>query len=364
MKLCHACLVAFFAILFIFQAIPVTRAAEPEFVLSLNLPIPPIHNRWTYAVKPWVEEIEKRTNGRVKIEPYFAESLSKEADAFESVKTGVADLAEFSFDVAVGQFPFHERAMTLASPGTSIEQPTEWVLAMQEAFPQVMNEFNGVKLLFTHAQTVGMLIGSKDPIIKLDDFKGKKINVIGDYQVAKKVDALGASVVSMPLGEVFTSLQQGVVDAITVDYDLLVSRRLGEVIKHVTAVQTTCFVFGMLMNEDFYNSLPDDIKKVFDEVSGQFAGEVFTNFWTTLPYKSLDTWLKDMGGKLHVLTDEEYAEIDKRVAPVRNEWVNIVNKAGYPGEEMAKKMEELQVKFGKPWKDSRSEEIAKKGSVD
>lgn len=353
----------FLAIFLVSIFVTPAPAADPEFVLSLNLPIPPIHNRWNHAIKPWIEEIEKRTDGRVKIEPYFAESLSKEADAFESVKTGVADLAEFSFDVAVGQFPFHERAMTLAMPGTSIEQPTEWVMAMQEAFPQVMKEFDGVKLLFTHAQTVGMLIGSKDPITKLDDFKGKKINVIGDYQVAKKVDALGASVVSMPLGEVFTSLQQGVVDAITVDYDLLVSRRLGEVIKHVTAVETTCFVFGMLMNEDVYNSLPDDIKKVFDEVSGQYAGEVFTNFWTTLPYKSLDTWLKDMGGKLHVLTDGEYAEIDKRMEPVRAEWINIVNKAGYPGEEMAKKMDELSSKYGKPWKNSRSEEIACKGSV-
>lgn len=342
---------------------PQTRAADPEFVLSLNLPIPPIHNRWNYALKPWVEEIEKRTDGRVKIEPYFAESLSKEADAYESVQTGVADLAEFSFDVAVGQFPFHERAMTLASPGTSIEQPTEWVVAMQEAFPQVMDEFKDVKLLFTHAQTVGMLIGSKDPITSLADFKGKKINVIGDYQVAKKVSSLGASVVSMPLGEVFTSVQQGVVDAMTVDYDLLVSRRFGEVIKNVTAVQTTCFVFGMLMNQDVYNSLPEDIRKVFDEVSGEFAGQVFENFWTTLPYQSLDTWLKEMGGKLHVLTDEEYAEIDSQMAPVRSEWISIIDKAGYPGEEMAKKMEELQQQYGKPWKDSRSEEIARTGKV-
>ncbi len=81
------------------------RAADAEYVLSLNLPIPPIHNRWNYALKPWIEELEKRSNGRIRVEPYFAEALSKEADAFESVKTGVADMAEFSYDVAVGSFP-------------------------------------------------------------------------------------------------------------------------------------------------------------------------------------------------------------------------------------------------------------------
>lgn len=337
--------------------------AAAEYTLSLNLPIPPIHNRWAHALKPWIEELEKQSGGRIKVEPYFAESLSKEADAFESVKTGVADMAEFSFDVAVGQFPFHERAMTLASPAMSIEQPAEWVMAMQEAFPEVMNEFKGVKLLFIHAQTVGMLIGSKEPIAGLNDFKGKKINVIGDYQVAQKVGALGASVVSMPIGEIFTSLQQGVIDAITCDYDLLVSRRFGEIVKHVTAVQTTCFVFGVFMNEDVYNGLPEDLRKVIDDVSKKYGGVIFNNFWTTLPYQSLNTWLKDMGGKLHVLSNDDYSEIENRMRPVREEWIKAVNKAGYPGEKMAAKMRELQEKYATPWKDSRSAGIARTGSV-
>ena len=56
-----------------------SRAAE-EYVLSLNLPIPPIHNRWHFALKQWTEELNKRSSGRIRVEPYFAEALSKEAD--------------------------------------------------------------------------------------------------------------------------------------------------------------------------------------------------------------------------------------------------------------------------------------------
>ncbi|HJD96172.1 TRAP transporter substrate-binding protein [Mailhella massiliensis] len=338
------------------------HAAEAEYVLSLNLPIPPIHNRWNHALKPWVEELEKRSDGRIKVEPYFAEALSKEADAFESVKTGVADMAEFSFDVAVGQFPFHERVFTTVSPGVSMEDPTDFVLAVQEAFPEVKKEFEGVKVLFTHAQTVGMLIGSKDPIRTLEDFKGKKINVLGDYQVAQKVGALGASVVSVPMADVFTSIQQGVIDAATVDYDLLVSRRLGDVIKHVTAVQTTCFVFCVMMNQDVYDNMPEDLRAVIDSVSGEYGRQVFTQFWNTLPYQSLDIWMEKMGGRLHVLTDEEYAEIDRRVAPVAAEWTEILDKAGYPGEAMNRKIHELQASYARPWRESRSMEIFTQGA--
>ena len=347
MALCVACLPFSGAV----------HAAEAEYVLSLNLPIPPIHNRWNHALKPWVEELEKRSNGRIKVEPYFAEALSKEADAFESVKTGVADMAEFSFDVAVGQFPFHERVFTTVSPGVSMEDPTAFVLAVQEAFPEVKKEFEGVKVLFTHAQTVGMLIGSKDPITKLEDFQGKKINVLGDYQVAQKVGALGASVVSVPMADVFTSIQQGVIDAATVDYDLLVSRRLGDVIKHVTAVQTTCFVFCVMMNQDVYDNMPEELRAVIDSVSGEYGGQVFSQFWNTLPYQSLDIWMEKMGGKLHVLTDEEYAEIDRRVTPVTEEWTEILDKAGYPGKAMAAKIHEMQASYARPWEESRSMEI-------
>ena len=339
----------------------VSCAAEAEYVLSLNLPIPPIHNRWNHALKPWVEELEKRSGGRIKVEPYFAEALSKEADAFESVKTGVADMAEFSFDVAVGQFPFHERVFTTVSPGVSMEDPTSFVLALQESFPEVKKEFDGVKVLFTHAQTVGMLIGSKEPIATLEDFKGRKINVLGDYQVAQKVSALGASVVSVPLADVFTGIQQGVIDAATVDYDLLVSRRLGDVIKHVTAVQTTCFVFCVMMNQDVYDNMPEDLRAVIDEVSGEYGRQVFSSFWNTLPYESLHTWLETMGGSLHVLTDAEYAQIDGRVASVKDEWVEILNKAGYPGAAMAERIHELQATYARPWKDSLSMKIFKEG---
>ena len=45
-----------------------SRAAE-EYVLSLNLHIPPIHNRWHFALKQWTEELNKRSSGRIRGSP-------------------------------------------------------------------------------------------------------------------------------------------------------------------------------------------------------------------------------------------------------------------------------------------------------
>lgn len=346
--------------LFCAGMLPAQGHAAEEYVLSLNLPIPPIHNRWNFALKQWTEELNKRSNGRIRVEPYFAEALSKEADAFESVKTGISDMAEFSYDVAVGQFPFHERIFTLVRPSMSLEDPTPWVLEMQNAFPQVQEELSGVKVLFSHALTVGMLIGSKEPITSLDQFKGKKVNVLGDFQVANKLRAFGASVVTIPMADVFMSMQQGIIDATSCDYDLLVSRRLGDVVKHVTLINTTGLAFAVVMNKDVYDGMPDDLKKVVDSVSGEYGRTLFKEFWEKKQYESLNTWVTQMGGKLHVLSDADYAKADMLTEPVMQEWVDIVTKAGLPGKDIEAKFRELEKKYAKPWSASHSVEVATK----
>lgn len=71
-------------------------AASPGHGGSGVYPFPqsglaPIHNRWTRALKPWADEIEKRSEGRIVIEPYFAQAISKQAEVVESVRTGIAD---------------------------------------------------------------------------------------------------------------------------------------------------------------------------------------------------------------------------------------------------------------------------------
>lgn len=58
--------------------LPGTSLADPEYVLSLNLPIPPIHTRWKDAIKPWCDELTRRSDGRIVVEPYFAEAISKQ----------------------------------------------------------------------------------------------------------------------------------------------------------------------------------------------------------------------------------------------------------------------------------------------
>lgn len=82
-------------------------ATKESTMLTFNLGIPPIHQRWINVIKPWCDEFEKHSNGRIKTEPYSANTLGKHSDAMDFIHTGIAGLAKAPFNSNPGAFPFH-----------------------------------------------------------------------------------------------------------------------------------------------------------------------------------------------------------------------------------------------------------------
>ena len=333
--------------------LPAVQGFAADYTLSLNLPIPPVHKRWTNALKPWVEELERRSGGRIKVEPYFAEALSKQGEAYDSVKNGLADMTESSFTVAFGQFPYHERMADFTDVTRSQDHPTEILLTIQKEFPVVMKELEGAKLLFTHCLPIGMLIGTIKPVTSIEDLRGMKIACIGGAVAAAKVNALGASAVTMPAGEVYMALQQGIVDGATCDFQLLVSRRFGDLIKHLLPLNLVGGPFYCAMSQEIYDDMPEDLQKVIDDMSGEYAVDLFEKFWNDDQYESARIWRDDMKGEIHFLTEDEYSKAAALVEPVQQEWIDKLNELGLPGDAIAARTRELEAQYNAKWNESR-----------
>lgn len=326
--------------------------AAEEYRLSLNLPIPPIHNRWHHAIKPWFDELTERSGGRIVVEPYFAEALSTQAESLDSVRNGLADFTESAFGYE--RFPFHDRVFAVCDLSRSMDRTNDILHAMEKSFPQVMDELGGVKLLFTHSLPVGMLIATRKPVTRLDDLKGMKIAVIGGMTQADRLKALGASVVSIPVIDIYMALQQGIIDGSMADFQLLTSRRFGDILKHVTLLPLNSSVFYCCMNQDVYDGMPADLRALIDDMSGTYAEQRFEAFWNEDQYSSLEEWRTKMGGTLHLLSDEDYARANELVKPVEREWVETLDKAGYPGADMLRRFHQLEAEYNALWKDSRA----------
>ena len=89
-----------------------------------------------------------------------------------------------------------------------------------------------------------------------------------------------------------------------------------------------------------------------DDVSGDFARKIFTDFWNNTQYNSLKRYVTEMNGELLILPDEDYARADKLLEPIDQMWVDAMNKANMPGEAMLAKFRELEEKYTAPWADS------------
>lgn len=327
--------------------------AKPDYQLTLNLPIPPVHTRWTGALKPWTEEIEKRSGGRIVVETFFAEALSPRSEAYESVRSGIADLTESGFEANAGQFPFHEGIMSILSPGRDLSSPLPLLQGLHQKYPQVLKEVEGVKLLFCHVGPT-LVIGTKSrPINNLEELKGMKINA-NSSMIAERLKKLGVSVVSMPLSDVYTAMEQGVIDGTTLPYELLVSRRFGDQVRYGCNLSTQNTLFYMVMNQDVYDSMPADLQKVIDEVSGEFADKLFEDYWNAVEFSAVESWKTNMGGQeMVVLSDADYAKAQEMMQPPVDAWFKMLSdKLGLPGDEIKASYYELEAANSSLWKES------------
>lgn len=332
--------------------LPGRAPAAAEYTLTLNLPIAPTHNRWQTLLEPWFKELKKRSGGRIEVEPYFAESLSKIGECFNTVRDGMADFTEAVLSNFPGQFPFHERSWEAADPTRPLDNATHILHQIQKEFPEVLAEFDGAKLLFTYDFAIGHVIGTKDPVNSLDDLRGRKIINFGGPIAASRLEALGMVPVSMSPADAYMALQQGIADGAVCNFQLLVSRRYGDIIKYVLPINIMGGSVFMAMNQDAYDSLPPDLQQIIDDMSGDYAMRQVEG-WLEEEYKLLRQWRDAMGGQVHLFTDEEYARILEAAVPGDKRWAATLTEHGLPGEQILARMRELQKEMDPLWKDSR-----------
>ena len=328
---------------FLFFNLPVSSAAsEKPIVLTLNNAIPPIHTRWHKALKPWCDEIEKRTNNRVKIKPYFAQALSSMAENYDSVAKGIADMAECAIGLKPGRLPLMEQLMYFCRPSVSLNKPSQMMMRMYREMPELQNEFKETKLLFLHMSGNMGFGTSKKKINTIEDVEGLKMCVIGSGLLMDKFKALGFRTVFMPMSDIYMALDRGVVDGSHVSYDLCISRRWGDIIKNIVPITMNTPNFYMVMNQKKWNSLPPDIQKVFEEVSGEYAARQFDAYWEAAELAAKKKWEGELGGETTVFSKEEMEKIDNMILPVISKFVEESKKKGLDLDKVYKRFTELE----------------------
>jgi len=328
------------SVVLVLVALPLFVSHAAPIELTYANFFPPAHIQAKLG-DAWAKEIEKRTNGKVKITYFPGGALLKGPQIYDGILKGVADIGMSVFAYTRGRFPAIEAIdLPLGYPSGKVA-----TCVINEFYKKFRpKELDEVKVLYLHAHGPGLL-HSKKPVYKLEDLKGLKIRSTGFS--AKVAKALGAVPVAMGQGGTYEALQKGVVEATFSPIEVLKGWKQAEVIKYTIECYSIGYTSGfyVLMNKKKWNSLPKDVQKVFDEVSAEWIvkhGEA----WDSSDREGRKFTLS-LGNKIIPLSKKESARWAKAVQPVIDGYIKKVESKGLPGKKYVKTIKKLIKKCAK-----------------
>lgn len=311
--------------------------------LTYSIFFPPTHGQ-AKAGEAWAREIEKRTNGQVKINVLAGGALTPADQCFDGALKGISDIGMSCFAYTRGRFPVMEVLdLPMGYPNGRVA-----TRVANEFFRKFMpKELAEVKLLYIHAHGPGLL-HTKQPVTTLEQLKGMKIRSTG--LSAKVTEALGAVPVAMPQGQTYESLQKGVVEGTFAPIETLKGWKQGEVIKSTTDCSDIGYTTAMfvVMNLKKWNSLPADVRKVMEEVSAQWI-DLHGKVWDQIDQEGREYTLS-LGNKIVSLSTEENNRWKKAVRPIIDDYVKEVSAKGLPAQQAVTEVENLISQYGKTYK--------------
>lgn len=275
----------------------------------------------------WCKEIEKRTNGAVKINVFPGATLTPPNQAYDGVVKGISDIALSVFSYTPGRFPLME-LIDMPLGYKSGLQATHLCNAFYKKFHP--KELDAVQVMYLHSHGPGVL-HSKKPVHKLEDLKGMKIRCTGT--TAKVVAKWGGVPVAMPQTETYDALQKGVVDGVMNPFEALKGWKIAEVIKSSTDNSESAYsmAFFVVMNKQKWNALPKDIQATIEKVNEEFI-EKTGKAWDAIDKEGIE-YTKSKGNQIIYLTKEENDRWAKLAQPIFEETAKAINAKGLPGEE-------------------------------
>ena len=278
----------------------------------------------------WCKEVEKRTNGRVKVSYYPGATLTPANQTYDSVMKGIADIGVADFSYTRGRFPLTE-VIYLPLGYKSAYVATKMLNEYYKKFKP--REMDDVKILYLHAHGPG-IFHTKKPVNKLEDVKGMKVRSTGF--TAKIVQAFGGAPVGMPMTESYDALSKGVADGIVCPVEAMKGWKLGEVVKFHTQNYATAYVSGFFvaMNKQKWESLPSDIKTIIEKINTEWM-EKQGQIWDEIDKEGWE-FVKQRGNQVIVLPAAEEARWTEKVRPLFDDYLKMTKEKGLPGAEALK----------------------------
>ena len=291
-----------------------TSAPAADFTMKIGfVTINDQNQQWSNWYK---EAVERGSNGRIEVQIYPASQLGPVPRQIEGVQLGTIEAVLLPADFFVGLDPRYgvfsipglfkdmkNAAAAVADPVLNGE-----ILALGEAKGMV-----GITA-FVYAAADYF---AKDPIRRLDDFKGKKFRINATPAERERMRVLGATAVPLPTNEVLPALQRGAIDGTQSAIALFVNFKYIDLGKVLTQTDDTMLVPIAVVSKPWLDKLPADLQKLVVDEGRKLQPRVQAlSFSVTEEMRK--KWIGS-GGEIVTFNPAEQAKLAELLKPVGTE---------------------------------------------
>jgi TRAP-type C4-dicarboxylate transport system substrate-binding protein len=248
----------------------------------------------------------------------------------DMARNGVADIVWTAPGYSAGKFPRVEALeLPFMLPYGGLAG-NEIIWSYYEQYAQ--DDFKGYKVLAMFGDG-GMDVHSRNtPVRTLGDFQGLKLRA-SNRTIAKTIESLGATPVSMPPAQMTEAIAKGVVDGAMASWEVVAPTKLDEVTRYHSASEEGQPAFGytvlsMLMNKRKYDRMPDDLKEILDRNSGKALSTRFGKAWDEEMTKAREASAQD---SIVAIAASDYQAMQQAVVAVPEQWAEDATSKGLDG---------------------------------
>jgi C4-dicarboxylate-binding protein DctP len=264
------------------------------------------------------EQVEDESEGRISVELYPNGSLfPSDREAVESVQLGnvemtipaLATVSSFDKNFMLLDLPFlfdsHEEAYQVLDG------------EFGQGLLQELEDYNLKGLTFAE-NGFRHITNNEHPIEEMSDLDGQKFRTLESPVQTDVFNAFGANASPFAFGEMYSALQQGVYDSMEGPVALLYTSNIQEVQDYMTLSNHIYMPTALLMNNEFFEDLPEDLQEVVQEASYMYRDEQ-----RQLAQEQDEEWiqtLQDDGMEINELSDEAQEEFQEAAQPVYDKY--------------------------------------------
>ncbi|HXF18597.1 MAG TPA: TRAP transporter substrate-binding protein [Burkholderiales bacterium] len=276
------------------------------------------------AAEKFKQLAEQYTNGRVKVEIYPNSQLYKDREEMEALQRGAVQLLAPSVSkfgpLGVREFELFDLPYLIPDAAT-VDRVTDGEIG-KKLFARI--EPKGLKGL-AYWDNGFKQFSANRPLRKPEDFRGLKMRIQSSKVLEEMMRELGALPQVMAFSEVYSALQQKVVDGTENPVSNLYTQKMYEVQSNLTISNHGCLVYAVITNRKFWEGLPADIRGQLEKAMSEA-----TRYERDIAKQENDNALAAVkaSGKtqVYVLSEAERKTLREALLPVQTKFESVVGK--------------------------------------